>query len=155
MAGARSWILGALLCACSTQSAPPEREREPSPEEPPADALEARLRERGNEVASIMMPSGEIKRGEVSEGETRDHSHIMETGYCYEIDAVGGGELRDLDLRLYDPNDVLIQRDTSEDAEPLIGRDRQICPPSTGTYRIQVRAERGSGPYALQAYRTL
>jgi hypothetical protein len=151
----RHHVRAALLCLVCSACGTDEPREETSPLPPPADALEARLRERYEEVSVIMMQHGDIVRGEVAQGDARDHSHVMETGYCYEVDVVGSESIEDLDLRLYDANDVLLQRDTTQDREPMIGRDRQICPYENGTYRISVRAVRGGGPYALQVFRTL
>ncbi|HEY8427092.1 MAG TPA: hypothetical protein VIL20_01910, partial [Sandaracinaceae bacterium] len=61
----------------------------------------------------------------------------------------------DLDLRLFDPSSVLVQRDTTQSPEPYIGLERPVCPDRAGNYRIEVRARRGRGRFALQVYRSL
>lgn len=131
---------------------PPEDDTvEPPPEEPPADELEAQLREQGREQAPYMIREGEAMRGEG----TRDFSRVLHTGWCYKVIGRGGEGVNDLDVRVYDPNDVLLQRDTSQDPTPLVGRMRPICPPASGTYRIELRVVDGEGEYAAQLYRSI
>ncbi len=142
-----------LLAACDV--APHTPEPPPPPEDPPADALEAHLRARGRGIAAWMMPNGEVRRGEIGEGSARDFSHLMQPGWCYKVVAVGEGELQDLDLRVYDGHDVLVQRDTTQDPQPYVGVESPICPGEAATYRIAVRARSGSGPFAMQVYRSL
>jgi hypothetical protein len=142
------------LAAC--ESAPPRAEEPaPTPEDPPADALEASLRERGEELAAWMMRNGPAMRGELAEGGVRDFSHLMQPGWCYKILGLGGEGIEDLDLRLYDGGNALVQRDSTQDPRPHIGRERAVCPSEAATYRIEVRARRGSGPFAVQVYRSL
>ncbi|MBX3268853.1 MAG: hypothetical protein KF729_01245 [Sandaracinaceae bacterium] len=122
---------------------------------PPADPLEARLRELGRERAAFMVLDEAALRGEGAQGDLRDYSHVMHPGWCYKVLGLGGEGVVDLDLRVYDPNDVLLQRDTTRDAEPQIGQMRPICPGVSGTYRIQVRLVEGGGPFVVQVYRSI
>jgi len=135
--------------------APRDEEIVPPPEEPPADALEARLRERGAEVAPYMVREGGAMRGEAEEGSARDFSQVVHPGWCYKLIALGGEGVQDLDLRVYDGNDVLLQRDTTRDPRPVIGQMRPICPSRAATYRIEVRLVSGGGAFAAQLYRSI
>ncbi|HBQ19875.1 MAG: hypothetical protein RLP09_46405 [Sandaracinaceae bacterium] len=150
-------LFGLLLGGCDAivGEAPPDDEVPQEPETPPADELEARLRARGQEVAPWMIRDGEALRGEADEGGARDYSHAMHPGWCYKVVGLGGEGIEDLDLRVYDPNQVLIQRDTTRDAQPYLGQMRPICPGSSGTFRIEVRVVMGSGPFAVQVYRSI
>ena len=141
-----------LGCDALPQEDPPPPA---APEDPPADALEAALRTRGEEVADWMVRDGEPMRGTVAEGEARDFSHVMLPGFCYKIVAVSGDGIEDLELRLYDGNSVLLQRDTTQDPRPFLGRERPVCPPETSTYRLEVRAVSGGGEFAVHFYRSL
>lgn len=102
-----------------------------------------------------MIFDGAALRGEVEEGGARDFSHIMHPGWCYRIVALGDESVEDLDIRIYDPNNVLLQRDTTTDERPYLGQMHSICPHDSGTYRIQVRMAAGSGPFAVQVYRSI
>ncbi len=153
----RPWLVLAplvLLTACDVVPTAPALP-EPPPEPPPADALEARLRERGREHAAWMMPNGTVQRGDLREHGARDFSQLMQPGWCYKVVGVGGEGIEDLDLRVYDGHDVLVQRDTTQDAEPYVGVESPICPNEAASYRIEVRAQAGSGPFAIQVYRSL
>ncbi len=147
-------VFALVLLVAGCDSLPHQPDPPPPPEDPPADALEARLRARGEVIADWMMRNGDPMRGELEEGDARDFSHLMQPGWCYKVVAVAEG-IEDLDLRLYDGGSVLVQRDVTEDDQPYIGLDRPVCPAEASTYRIEVRAHRGSGPFALQVYRSL
>ena len=150
-------LFGLLLGGCDAivGEAPPDDDVPQEPETPPADELEARLRARGQEVAPWMIRDGEALRGEADEGGARDYSHAMHPGWCYKVVGLGGEGVEDLDLRVYDPNQVLIQRDTTRDAQPYLGQMRPICPGSSGTFRIEARVVTGAGPFAVQVYRSI
>lgn len=151
-------LLGAVpLVACDfiLADAPRDQDIIQEPVTPPADELEARLRERGREVAPYMVLAGEAMRGEAEEGDSRDFSQMVYHGWCYQLIALGGEGIEDLDMRIYDDNDVLLQRDTTRDAQPYIGRMRPICPAVSATYRIQIRVVSGSGQFVAQVYRSI
>jgi hypothetical protein len=128
---------------------------EAPPETPPADELEARLRARGEEVAPYMVREGEAMRGEAPAGGARDFSRVLHPGWCYKVVGLGGEGVQDLDVRVYDPNSVLLQRDTTQDPEPHLGQMRPICPAESGTYRLEVRVSEGEGAFAVQLYRSI
>lgn len=149
-----SFVLFALLAGCDVEPAAPPPP--PPPEAPPADELEASLRALGREAAEWMTPSGEPHRGELpTEGAVRDVTHVMQPGWCYKVVAVGGEGIEDLDVRVFDGNGALIQRDTSEEPRAVVGTARPICPSVAASYRVEVRARRGAGPFALQVHRSL
>ena len=157
LAAALTLAVGAtLLPACDGL---PQREDEAvevrNPAPPPADELEASLRELGRERAPYMLVHGPALRGEMQQGEVRDFSHVMLPGWCYKVLGIGGEGVEDLDLRLYTPNEALLQRDTTQDGQPYLGRMRPICPPRAGSFRIQVRMTAGSGPFVVQVYRSI
>ena len=122
---------------------------------PPADELEAALRERAREVAPYMIRAGEAMRGDAERGGARDFSEVLHPGWCYKVIALGDEGVEDLDIRVYNGNDVLIQRDTTRDPRPYIGQMRPICPGESATYRIEVRVVTGSGAFVAQVYRSI
>ncbi len=138
-----------LLAACGER----EAARAPEPLPPPADALEATIRERAAVDAERMVPSSDVFRGELAAGERRDHTAIMRRGACYKVLGAGGAGVTDLDILVYDDANVLLQRDGTGSATPVIGRERAICPQDeSGAYRVEVRMAEGAGAYAVQAW---
>lgn len=151
-------LLGAsLLGGCDQLIGPIPEDEEivPPPRTPPADALEAALRERGRECAPYMVLEEDAMRGEGEAGDARDFSRMMHPGWCYKVVGLGEESIEDLDIRVYDPNSILLERDTTQDRQPYLGQMRPICPPESGAYRIEVRVVAGEGPFAVQLYRSL
>lgn len=149
-------VLALALVGCDAGPSDADEVIENAPPVPPlADELEAHLRELGRERAPFMILDEAAMRGEGATGDMRDFSHVLHPGWCYKVLGAGGEGVVDLDLRVYDPNDVLLQRDTTRDAEPYIGQMRPICPVESGTYRIQARVIEGNGPYIVQVYRSI
>ncbi|MCC6875382.1 MAG: hypothetical protein IT378_13835 [Sandaracinaceae bacterium] len=142
-----------LAAACSP--APADPAPPPVPEAPPADALEASLRTYGADRAPYMDRVGEAMRGELRERQSRDLSALLRPGWCYKIVAIGGEGLGDLDVSLFDGNNVLVERDTTREPRVAIGVERPVCPPEAATYRIEVRATSGAGPFAVQVYQSI
>jgi hypothetical protein len=142
--------------AVGCDAGPHQPEPPPEPEAPPADELEAQLRALGREVADWMTRSGDPYRGELpEEGAARDLSHVMQPGWCYKVVAVAGPGIQDLDVRVFDGNSALVQRDATDEPRAVVGVGRPICPSVAANYRIEVRARRGAGPFALQVHRSL
>jgi hypothetical protein len=141
----------AFLGACEEPSEPAP----PPEEDPPADELEARSRRRGDEIASFMEPYGDPIRGTLEEGGVRDVSQRLTPGFCYKIVAVATEGIEDLDLRVFDANQVLLERDATEDAQPFLGHQSPVCPADPAIYRVEVRALRGAGEFMIRFYRTL
>ena len=157
-AGAALLALALGLGGCGDlfgEPPPPEETEAPPPEEPPADELEASLRELGRERAPYMIREGDPMRGEGPARTARDFSQVVYTGYCYKLIGLGAEGIEDLDLRVYDHNGVLRQRDTTQDPRPYIGQMRPICPTESGTYRIEVRIVAGEGEFVAQLYRSI
>ncbi len=149
--------LALLLSGCDAiiGEPPVEETVAPPPETPPADALEERLRARGREVAPYMVREEDAMRGDAEAGGARDFSRLLHPGWCYKVIGLGGDGIEDLDLRVYDPNGILLQRDTTQDPQPYVGQMRPICPSESGSFRIEVRVVRGQGDFAAQLYRSI
>ena len=62
--------------------------------------------------------------------------------------------IEDLDLLLFDPNGVLAQQDPAQDRFPTLGVQTELCPPSSGAYRLQASLYKGDGAYVVRSYRT-
>lgn len=140
------------LAGCDEPAERPRQIDEAPDLPPPADALEAAIRERAPNEAMLMIPHEDVVRGELSEGQRRDFTSVLRAGLCYKVLGQGGDGVRDLDLVVFDSNNVLLQRDATQDAHPVIGVERAICPIEPGMYRVEVRMAQGGGPYAVQLW---
>ena len=144
--------MSVALVACD-EPPPRPRQIDDAPDlPPPADALEAAIRERAPNEAMLMIPHEAVVRGELAEGERRDFTTVLRAGLCYKVLGQGGAGVRDLDLVVYDANSVLLQRDATQHDHPVIGVDRAICPIDAGLYRVEARMAQGGGPYAVQLW---
>jgi hypothetical protein len=75
-------------------------------------------------------------------------------GHCYRIVAVGSAEVNDLDLFLFAPDGTQVDSDSQPNDYPVLGSTRPLCPPTGGTYRVEVRMQSGQGEYGLEVFRT-
>lgn len=124
-------------------------------DEPPAGATpEDAVAAMAKRHARAMLPDGPVLRGELRQGGHRDQLLVLRGGSCYRVLAAGGDGIDDLDLFLFDPNDVLSQQDPAQDRFPTLGVQSDLCPPVSGAYRLQASMYKGSGSYALRVYRT-
>ena len=149
----RSLLLVLLAsCAPAAPSPPPEPAQPAEPS--PSDPLEAQVRTFATEIAPYMERMGDAWSGELTARSSRDFSAFLRPGWCYKVVAAGGEGIDDLDLRVLDPNNVLLERDVRQDRRAVLGAERPICPIDNGTYRIEVRA-RGEGRFVVQMYQSI
>ncbi len=100
-----------------------------------------------------MRAVGPVEEGDVAEGgETRAHPMALKAGECVRLFAVADAPVEDLALALSSATGVLAN------AAPgarwaLTLADRPLCVAAEGEYSMQVRARKGSGRYAAQAWR--
>lgn len=87
--------------------------------------------------------------GSLAKGQAQDHMLLLRYGRCYRILAVAGVGVQDLDLALYDRDQVERLRDLSSDRYPTLGLSPSLCPPRSDTYRLEVRAYEGAGEYTV------
>lgn len=124
-------------------------EQEPPP---PAGTLERKLHDKAAKFAADMHPTAPAFGGELEEGNRRDQLVVLRFGRCYRFIGVGGPEVEDLDMILFDPDNVQVQRDFGEDPYPVLGMRSEICPQQNGAYRMQVGMFKGRGSYLARAY---
>ena len=93
-------------------------------------------------------------RGSLTQGRAQDHMLLLRYGRCYRILAVGGSGLNDLDLALYDRDQVERLRDLSSDRYPMLGVAPSLCPNRTDAYRLEVRAQQGAGSYTVGVWQS-
>jgi len=83
----------------------------------------------------------------------REHRFRASAGDCYRIFAVGSPGIEDLDVEVFDAKGRRVAFDTSDDRWPVVKADGAFCVLDDGDYRAVVRAQRGSGTYAIEIWR--
>lgn len=118
------------------------------------EALAAQLDTVSAALAPHMEASEYRFTGKLGPGETRSHGFVLRYGRCYQLVAVGADSLTDLDLALFDGDAVERLRDLEQSRVARIGKRPELCPNRSGAYRVDVRAYRGSGRYAMRVLQT-
>ncbi len=150
-----------LTCGCTTDASRAAKELNaeavepteapmPTAHAPPRAALDSLAKR----YASGLVPDGEPIEGDLAAGERRDYLAVLRGGSCYRILAAGEESLGDLDLALFDPSGILITEDPGQDRYPVLGLQSDVCPPVSGSYRIQAHAYVGQGHFALRTWRS-
>lgn len=118
---------------------------------PPAGSLERTLFDASQRLAAGWERGPLRFEGELAAGEKQSYMALLRYGRCYRIFGAGGGDIEDLDLSLFDPSELPVQRDLGQDPLPVIGLQAHLCPQVTATYRLEVKAYRGAGRFIVQA----
>jgi hypothetical protein len=158
-------LAGVLACGPSSAPTPPPIPAVPvvvtppvvdpnTPPNAPRDFIAVTMQQRAQMVAAGMTPATPIFRGTLAERGTQDFQAVLQPGKCFKIIGIGGMSVRDLDLKLFDPNGVQLQQDVATDAFPALGVESQICPTTAGAYRVQVQMYQGSGDFGVQVFQT-
>jgi hypothetical protein len=101
-----------------------------------------------------MRKVSEAKQAQVADGGAgQEHRWRAQAGDCYRIFAVGEPGIEDLDVEVFAPNGARVALDTSDDRWPIVNPDGPFCVFEEGDYRAVVRAQRGSGRYAVEIWR--
>lgn len=150
--------IAALFGACGSGSSS-RGSLDPSPETeaalPEKAATPAQLLElKAKKYAQGLVPDGPPIPGALREAERHDQLVVLRAGYCYRVLGAGGDGVEDLDLFLYDPNGVQTQQDPGQDRFAVLGLQSEICPSSSGAYRLQALMYKGTGSYAVRVFRT-
>ena len=94
-----------------------------------------------------------IAEGEVDEhGPPRTHTLSLARGECARVFAVASVDVADLDVQLVSPEGAVIVEDAIDDRWPIVPPDRAVCVVDPGAYAVRVRARKGKGSYAVQAW---
>jgi hypothetical protein len=112
------------------------------------------LATKAKKYAQGLLPEGPTISASLQEGQRNDRLIVLRGGLCYRILGAGDDQVEDLDLFLYDPNGVQTHQDPGQDRFPVLGLQAEICPATSGAYRLQTLMYKGSGAYALGVYRT-
>jgi hypothetical protein len=119
------------------------------------DPLGQSVRDAAREHAAGFIKMEHLWRGELATRERRAFLAVLPYGHCYRFVAAGGTGVEDLDLALFDPNGVEVQRDVTQESSAVIGEQASLCPVEPGAYRIEARMRSGAGPFAIGLYRDL
>ena len=156
-----SLAVAALACgACGESSderqAAAARERTAALANDPelADPLGRALVSQVEEHAPGWVKHERLFRGTLVERGRQSFLAVLPYGHCYRVFGAGSSGVADLDLAMFDSNGVEIARDVTADTAPGLGLGASICPTDAGQYRLEVRARRGHGDYAVGIFRT-
>jgi hypothetical protein len=157
----------ALITGCSRPASSAQSELSAAPETEPSTetrsgqnrgdhspSLEQTIALKAKKYAQGLVAEGSTMHGALPQGGRSDQLIVLRGGYCYRVLGAGGDGVEDLDLFLYDPNGVQTEQDPGQDRFPVLGLQSEICPATSGAYRLQTLMYKGSGPYALRVYRT-
>jgi hypothetical protein len=119
-----------------------------------SDALGRQVLAQSEAHAPGWIKQDKLYRGTLAERARQDFLAVLTDGHCYRFLAAAGPEVGDLDLALYDANNVEVQRDVTEDPTPRLGAPASLCPSESMAYRIEARMRRGHGPFAIGLFRS-
>ncbi len=125
---------------------------------PSADAADTGLKALATKQAAGMQPDGPVAKGMLQQGGHLEMLVTLQAGKCYSIlgySPVPG--VKDLDLHLLAPPfyNILSGEDTTDDNTPIVGKaPNPMCPliPVPLPYKVDIFAEKGSGPVSVQLY---
>jgi hypothetical protein len=101
-----------------------------------------------------MRKLSDVQQAELGDGGAgREHRFTAQAGDCYRIFAVGEPGIEYLDVEVFAPSGARVAWDTSDDRWPIVKPDGPFCVFHDGQYRAVVRAQRGSGRYAVEIWR--
>lgn len=118
-----------------------------------ADPLGQAVVELAQTEAAGWVKQGALFRGSLEERARQSFLVVLTYGHCYRFLGVAGGEVRDMDLSLFDANGVEVQRDVTQSATPVLGASASICPDDPSAVRIEARMRAGNGPFAIALLR--
>jgi hypothetical protein len=91
----------------------------------------------------------EVKAGAAG----REHRFEVAAGECFRVFAVAEPRVKDIDVQILDDKGRRIAFDTSDDRWPVVKPDGPFCAVEAGALRAVVRAQNGSGRYAIEVWR--
>jgi hypothetical protein len=122
------------------------------------DAADTGLKALAAKQAAGMHPDGPVSKGMLQQGGHLEMLVTLVPGKCYSIlgySPVPG--VKDLDLHLLAPPlyNILSGEDTTDDNTPIVAKaPNPMCPvvPVPLPYKVDIFAEKGAGPVAVQLY---
>ncbi len=155
------WLACVSLAIAACDDARPAAEQKPTvaaalpPDPDLADPLGQAVADAAHHGAPDWQKQDKLWRGQLGVRERQGFLAVLVYGHCYRFIGVGGPGVGDLELALFDPRGVEMQRDVTQDATAVLGVDSGICPSEPGAYRIELRMREGSGSFALGLFRDL
>lgn len=104
------------------------------------------------EQAPGWVKQDKLFRGTLAERARQSYLAILPYGPCYRFIGVGGPGVSDLDLALHDANGVEVQRDVTDDPNPVIGTTASVCPLEASSFRLEVGMRRGAGDFVVGVF---
>jgi hypothetical protein len=123
---------------------PQSQGRAPSDGASPAERLQRRV-ERAGQGFEALTP---VQRQSLEPGERVVRELAVRPGRCYRVLAEADSGIDDVDLAWIGPGGRPLQEDQSDEARASLGVLRPLCPTDSGSYRLALRAEKGSGQVA-------
>ncbi|MBX3234392.1 MAG: hypothetical protein KIT84_38200 [Labilithrix sp.] len=134
----RAFLFAAGLVAAVACTAAPAR----------PGALEPRYVAVHNTLAAMGLAQvGPIQRGALAEGREARFTIDLPRD-CATLVAIGGADVRDLDLTVLDAEDKQLGKDTTADAEAAV----KVCPSLGGRFTAVVKMTRGSGDFIVASW---
>lgn len=118
--------------------------RPPGPTHRDLEEGAAQMRQR-LEGLGYRVDDGGTLEGRADQMVLRTHSLTLTADKCHVFGAVGGPDVSDLDLYLYDREGNEVAADESQNASPVV----QVCPQQNDSFRLDVAMRGGSGPYRV------
>ena len=118
--------------------------RPPGPTHQELEDGAAQMRER-LETLGYRIDDGGTLEGRADQMVFRTHRLTLRADQCHVFGAVGGPDVSNLDLFLYDRDGNEVVADESQNARPVI----QVCPQQDDSFRLDVAMRGGSGPYRV------
>jgi hypothetical protein len=111
------------------------------------DALKAELDRSSAGLGKGYTRLGEARAGGLGEGQTATFSYLLKAGVCYRFMAVGGNDVKDLDLRLYGDG-ALLASDAGSVSRPFA----EHCAKADGKAEVRLEMYKGDGSYAFGVF---
>jgi hypothetical protein len=107
---------------------------------------------RARQFAAGFYPVTQLFRATMAQGQHEMVTVTAQAGRCYRIIGVGGPGVQDLDLRLRDMNNNVIDQDVATDNFPVLGLQHPLCLNWQGTFQIEIIMYAGGGQVGVQAF---
>ncbi|MDD5307504.1 MAG: hypothetical protein PHU25_09315 [Deltaproteobacteria bacterium] len=111
------------------------------------DALKADLDKASADLGKGYTRLGEARAGGLGEGQTATFSYLLKAGVCYRFMAVGGDDVKDLDLRLYGDG-ALLASDAGAVSRPFA----EHCAKADIKAEVRLEMYKGKGSFAFGVF---
>lgn len=95
----------------------------------------------------------DAQTGRLTGGTSARHDFSVRRGECFRVFAAGEPSIYDLDVTILSSRHSRLSSDTGDGTWLLLDRDRPFCSFDDDTFSAEVRADGGSGRYAIEVWR--